>query len=513
LGKRSLTELNFYGGNEKTHAAWYAAPDDSLKINHRFNPISYNNEIDDFSQPHLELHNRYYLSENANLKNTFFYIHGKGYYEQYKTHRDLWEYGLTENPDTYERDLIRQKWVGKNHLGWVSQLNWKHCSGELTAGSYLSLFDSDHWGEIKEIITFDSLAVSYHPGQKYYEYTGKKRYLNFYLNESLHLTSYLNLMAGLNLQNINYKFAQQKTGNFADSLLNSYEVDYRFLDPRLGINSKLNENLNLYANLSYAQREPTDDELYDTWSGPDDLGVPPLFAHSDTIFAADGSVERVRWSGPYVKPEKLTDYELGSEYLSGNFKLKLNFFLMSFHDEIVPYGGVDDEGNPIRGNAEETIHRGVEFSYLTGLPFNLYLSGNVSYNDNYFNKFTMFDWDENGNTVEKDFSGNKIAGFPDVLGNIKLVYRNNPLVAAVQLQHIGKQYLDNTENENRVISPFDVLNAYLIYRFEGKSNLELSLRVNNILNLKYETAGYYDGKNYLFPAAERNIMLGVRMGF
>ena len=517
LGERSVTELNIYGGNEKTHASWYAAPEDSLEINHHYNPISYENEIDNFSQPHFELHHRYYLNEKANIKNTVFYIRGKGYYEQYKEDEDLWEYGLTEQPDTFERDLIRQKWVAKNHYGWISQLNFQHSKGELTTGGYLGFFDSDHWGEIKKIISTDSLAIQYNPGQKYYEYTGKKHYLTFYLNESLKFADYLNIMTGLNFQNINYEFEQHKAGNFADSLLNSYEVAYTFIDPRLGINYNLNKNLNLYANLSYAQREPTDDELYDTWDGPDDLGVPPLFAHADTIFAADGSIKKIKWSNPYVKPEKLTDYEIGTEYLTGICKIKLNLFLMKFHDEIVPYGGVDDEGNPIRGNAEETIHRGIELSYLADLPYNFYLSGNISYNDNYFKKFIMFDWDENWNAVEKDFSGNKIAGFPDILANMKLSYKYNPFTIATQIQHVGKQYLDNTENEDRTISPFTLVNAYLIYKFGDKrSNLELSLRVNNIFNLRYETSGYYDswdGKNYLFPAAGRNIILGVRMGF
>ncbi len=517
IGERSVTELNVYGGNELTHASWYASWEGDLELNHQNNPITFKDEIDDFSQPHFELHHSYFLADNANLKNTFFYIRGKGYYEQYKEGRDLWEYGLATEPDSLESDLIRKKNVTKNHHGWISQINFKHKNGELTFGSYLSLFNSEHWGEVEKLIDFN--LPGFKKGFEYYNYTGDKSYITFYLNEMYSPVSNLNLMANLYFQHINYKFEQHEAGNFEGDYLNSYEVDYDFFNPRFGINYNLNENINFYGNVSFAQREPADDELYDTWDGPDDLGVAPLFAKADTVFADDGSVKRINWKDPYVKEEKLVDYELGTGYISGMLNIKANLFWMNFKDEIIPYGGVDDEGSPIRGNADETVHRGVELSLKTNLPYNLLFSGSFSYNDNYFKKFIMYDW-----SGEIDFSGNQIAGFPDILASGRLSYKTNPIIISIQIQHVGKQYLDNTENEDRTIDPFQVVNAFVIYKLTklfGKSDIELSFRINNILDEKYETAGYYDpwggpdesGGNYYWPAAGRNFMARVRVGF
>ena len=525
IGERSVTELNIYGGNELTHATWYASSESDLEVNHQNNPITYDNEIDDFSQPHFELHHNYFLSDNANLKNTLFYIRGKGYYEQYKEGRDLWEYGLADEPDALESDLIRQKWVTKNHYGWIGQLGYKHKNGELTLGSYLSLFDSEHWGEVDEVIGADTLGITYDKGCEYYNYTGDKQYITFYGNELFKPFNNLSLMLNLYFQKINYKFEQHKAGNFESAFLNSYEVDYNFFNPRFGINYNLNENLNFYGNVSFAQREPADDELYDTWDGPDDLDVPPLFAKADTVFADDGSVERINWSDPYVQEEKLVDYELGMAYISGLWNIKANLFWMNFKDEIIPYGGVDDEGNPIRGNADETVHRGVELSLKTHLPYNLLFSGSFSYNDNYFEKFIMYEYDwDTGETIELDFKDKKIAGFPDILASGRLSYKTEPLLISAQIQHVGKQYLDNTENEDRTIDPFQVVNAFVIYKLTklfGKSDIELSFRINNILDKEYETAGYYDpwggpdwnDANYYFPAAGRNFIAGIRVGF
>ncbi|MCD4796543.1 MAG: TonB-dependent receptor [Candidatus Cloacimonetes bacterium] len=519
IGERSITELNVYGGNELTHAAWYASSESDLEVNHQHNPIIYDNEIDDFSQPHFELHHSYFLADNANVKNTLFYIRGNGYYEQYKYDRDLWKYGLSEEENLLEADLIRKKNVNKNHYGWVSQYNLRHKMGSLTLGSYISLFDSEHWGEIKEVIGADTLSISYEEGQKYYNYTGDKQYITFYVNELFKPISNLSVMANLYFQKINYKFEQHEAGNFDSAFLNSYEVDYDFFNPRFGINYNLNEYINFYGNVSFAQREPSDDELYNLWKGPDDLGVTPQFDESEIITNENGDTIRVEWSEPLINEEKLTNYELGTNYDSGVLSLKLNFFWMDFKNEIVAYDELDDDWCNIRGNAEKTVHRGIEFSGKYLLPHNMMFSGSFSYNDNYFDEFNPFT-----GSGDYDYDGNKIAGFPDILANGRLSYKTDPLLISVQIQHVGKQYLDNTENEDRTIDPFQVVNASVIYKLTklfGKSDIELNLRINNILDKEYETAGYYDSwgsvygppGNYYFPAAGRNFMAGVRVGF
>lgn len=517
-GNKSATELNIYGGNELTHAAWYASYQGDLEQNHQHNPITYPNEIDDFDQPHLELHHYQNFNDFLSMKNSLFYIHGKGYYEQYKTGRDLWEYGLADVPDSLESDLIRQKWVSKNQYGWIGQMNFLHPKGELNIGSYLSLFDSEHWGEIKELINVPN--IEFIPGMRYHEYAGNKTYLTFYANENLKIFQNLNLMLNLYYQKINYKFEQHEVGNFSGAFLNSYEVNYDFFNPRFGVNLNLNDNINIYGNISFAKREPTDGELYDTWDGPDDLGVAPLFAHVDTVYNSNNEIDHIEWTDPYVKEEKLTDYEFGIGYQTSIMNIQTNLFWMEFEDEIIAYGGVDDEGEPIRGNADETVHRGVELSLKTQLPANLELSGSFSYNDNYFKKFEMYDWDENWEVIGIDFAGKKIAGFPDILTNAKLSYKYKPVTVATQIQHVGKQYLDNTENEDRIVDPYTIANAYVILKLNEFGNIEISFRVNNIFDKKYETSGYYDpwggpdwsGANYYFPGSERNFMLGVRMG-
>jgi len=519
VGERSITEFNFYTGHELTHAAWEASGDWELEENHQHNPYTYDNYVDDFSQPHYELHHNYFINEMSDMKNSIFYIRGNGFYEQYKDGRNLWEHGLVDEESSEEADIIRQKWITKNHYGWVSQYNLRHKMGTLTLGTYLSGFNSDHWGEIKEVIGADTLGIGYDIGQRYYNYKGEKQYSTFYMNEIFMPISDLSIMTNLYFQKINYNFEQLEAGNFDAEYLNAYEVDYIFLNPRFGANYNVNKSFNIYGNFSISQREPTDSELYDTWYGPDDIGVAPLFAEADTVFTDDGNIEKIKWKNPYVKAEKLNDYEMGIGYVNSIWKLKANLYWMNFTDEIVAYGGADDEGNPIRGNADKTVHRGVELSAKVQLPSDLELSGNFSYSDNYFEEFVMFDWGE-----EIDLSGNTIAGFPRVISNGTLAYEIDIFNLFAQMQYVGKQYLDNTENEDRTIDPFKVLNlgaVFNITKLFGKTDLQLNMKVNNILDEEYETAGYYnawggenwEGANYYWPAAGRNFVAGLRLGF
>jgi len=518
MDERSITEVNIYGGRELTHAAWYASCESDLEENHQHNPVTYNNEIDDFSQPHVELHYSFMINENLNTKNSLFYIKGDGFYEQFKDERNLWEFGLVDIDDGSEADLIRQKKVQKNQYGWVGNLDWDHYLGKLTFGNYISIFDSEHWGEIKDVFGADTLGINFNKGQEYYNYTGEKQYYTFYVNELFQPVQNLNFMANIYFQMINFEFQQNESGNFTGEYLNSYQVDYNFFNPRFGVNYNLNEAMNVYANISFAHREPTDDELFDTWDGPDDLGVAPLFANADTIYV-DGQIDHIEWSDPFVQQEKLIDYEFGFGYDTGNWKVKTNLFWMAFEDEIIGYGGVDDDGSPIRGNADETVHRGAELEAEAELLSDLRWSGSFSYNDNYFKKFIMKNW-----AGDIDLSGNKIGGFPTILANTKLTYSWNDFFASVQVQHVGQQYLDNTENEDRTVDEYQVVNLNFSYEFANLldlANVSLDLKVNNLLEIEYETSGYYDpwggpdwsGANYYFPGAGRNIIAGLRVGF
>jgi len=199
------------------------------------------------------------------------------------------------------------------------------------------------------------LTTRFTPGFRYYEYFGQKYYLTGFVNELYHLTPRVNLMLNLHYQWIRYAFEQGEIANFRGPYRNRFVVDYSFFNPRFGINYNVNNAVNAYVNISVAHREPADNEL----------------------FNLNGEIAYVEWEDPLVKPEQLIDYELGVNYLRPSTRIRLNFFWMAFRNEIVPYSQVNDEGFPVRGNAESTVHRGVELSLTQALPLKLQFSGPI----------------------------------------------------------------------------------------------------------------------------------------
>ncbi len=523
-GEKSTTKLNVYGGPELTHAGWYAAPQSALKHNHRYNPVTYKNTVDNFNQPHYEFIYEWKPNDRLSVSNTLFYIHGLGYYEGFKRHKKVVDFGYQPffAPDSHlvkRTDFVRQKWVRKNQVGWIPRVDWKHRRGTFSLGLNTYHYWSNHWGKV---IWAAELPPGAEPDYTYYAYDTRKNLATIFAHELYHPVPALSIMGDLNVQFQKYTFKQRKVANFRGVNRHAFEVTYTFWNPRFGINYNLNPALNIFGNISAAHREPSDDDLFDVWQGPDDLGVHPLFARADTVRRPNCNVDYIMWHDPLTKSEKLVDFEIGTGYVAPNFRAQINLYWMNFRNEIVPYSQVDKDGFPIKGNADQTVHRGIEATATARIWHGFQASGSLSLSQNYFARFKQFqavydpDWNFLG-TRAVDFSGKTIAGFPGVLASGKLSYSGSPFGGFIQIQHIGKQYLDNTQREDRSIPPVTLVNLHGSLNLKGIAGVEglkIGIWVNNLTNQIYDTAGYYDdweGENYLWPGAERNYFVGLEV--
>ena len=548
--RNMITRLNIFNGYERTHPDWDGIPQDILAVDRRYKKEMYTNGVDDFNQPQYQLIHNWQISPLFNLNNSFYYIRGQGYYENLKEQKELTAYGMNEfetndpalfgadsldyyattNGNTLFRnsdgkyvvtatDLVRQKWVKKNQYGWIGKLSYDNDQGIMTLGGSIYLFDSDHYGKV---IWAKNMPSYYSADRKYYGYNGNKSNFSIYLNYLYEMMKNTNLLTNILYEHKEYSFKQNAEGLFTGSDLNRYKVSYNFVSPRMGLNYNFNPDWNVYGNISVSQREPSDDDLFDddNIGGPDDWGAYPLFERADTVFA-NGRVQYVKWSKPLVNPELLFDYEAGLSYQSSPWGFKLNFYYMDFRNEVVPLGTVDKDGYPVKGNADQTVHTGVEIA-LTSKPLSfLTIDANLAYSKNYFKKYferVVTDW--NIPLVrEEDLSGNPIAGFPDLIGNLRLALKWKDVSTSFLFRHIGQQYLDNSGNDERTIDPFnrlDLILDYHLYHILYLPEIRFQLKIINILDEKYETAGYYDPWSetaFYYPAAPRNYYLGINFYF
>jgi iron complex outermembrane receptor protein len=525
LTENSTTRVKVYTGREESQHGWNAAFEDDLAENRRHNPETYVNAIDDFRQPHYELHHQRRLSDRFTAENALFWIHGEGFYENLKTGWDgegetAADFSLDTllglEPDA-KVDLVRRKNVDKNQVGWVGHLQLRHGGGRTIAGGDIYDFHADHWGSVLHVE-----GVDHGTGEDlhYYEYTGDKQAWSVYVNEMWEAVPGLTLLADLQFQHKKYRFEQGEVGNFAGADRHAYTVEYDFWNPKGGVHWELPSRpfggrTALYAHVGRTQREPTDGELFDTWDGPDDVGTAPLFRESVPVDEdGDGETDYLEWSEPYVRHERAVNYELGAAWRGERLSLTLNGYWMDFDDEIIDYGAVDDDGAGIRGNAEKTLHRGVELGLTARVADKhvLKVAASKSWDefDTYIATFDPDTWTD----ASLDFGGNPIALFPQHLASVALESDFGAVDTRLRLRSVGKQHLDNTGLEERTIDGYATLDLAAGLDLAGPlAGARLDLRVNNLLDEMYETTGYWYGGRWLIPAAGRHLLAGVHYTF
>jgi len=206
----------------------------------------------------------------------------------------------------------------------------------------------------------------------------------------------------------------------------------------------------------------------------------------------------------------------------------LTLYHMDFRNEIVPWVGQISEasGNPVTGNADRSVHHGIELEATAKPASFLELGGNVSINNDHFVRYTehQMDW-EAWQTVSLPRNGNRIAGFPTMLANARARLTHGGWSLGAGWRYVGRQYLDNAENAANSIAPSHVTDVSLAYRIEkrfGLKGMEARVSVNNLFDRLYEASGYVDdvyavasqnaiyATPYFIPAAPRNAFLSIQ---
>lgn len=521
------TQINIFGGPVADGLAYTGLPKFAVKDkNLRRDNYSYweadnngytytlerrSDEIENFSQPHYELLNELKINDNTTFNSALFLVLGKGFFD-YDGSWSIYEddyFRLKENGfDSLmipTNALIRAQ-VENKQWGWIPRISFMHTGGELILGGELRLHNSIHWGSINYA---ENLPAGVTKDYRYYYYEGGKKIFNFFAHENYRLNEKINILVEAQLAYHKYSIENEKYVN------NNFSVDGLYFNPRLGVNYKFIPELNFYLSLSRVTREPRLKNYYD--AAESSGGAAPQFEN------INGSYD---YSKPLVKPETMNNAELGASFNNNNISASINFFYMLFNNEIVKNGMVDRFGQPVTGNMDRTIHYGVEAMFNTKIIENVELVLNGSLSKNYIDNGYMY-FKKSAPIKQLDISGNRISGFPDVMFNAIIKFNYGGLLAQLSGKFVGDFYTDNYD-ENlasyRIIYPSitdyadNKVDAYFTANFFASYNLELNsylknlrlfIQVNNLFDNLY--AAYGIGKEF-FPAAERNILIGLKAG-
>ncbi|MDO9513167.1 MAG: TonB-dependent receptor [Elusimicrobiota bacterium] len=298
----------------------------------------------------------------------------------------------------------------------------------------------------------------------------KKDSVGFYLNNKLHITDNIIFTAGGRYENAQIE-AVSVTAAGAVEYDESKKHDLGAAD--ISLLYKPGQKNKVFTKFSTLYRCPFTDEqaIYSGWGNK---------------FVAD------------LEAEKGKSAEIGSEiYFLQDLKAGLTLFRISMKNEIAWSASTNQNEN-----LDETKHDGIELSASWDISKNSKLYGNYTHSAAEF--------------TDGQYKGKKLSLVP--AGKAFIAADISPargLVLSAKASHTGNCYLSGDyNNEVSKLKDYTLLDISLRYKSE-KAPFSLFAAVENALNEKYSTLGYYSswsGSTY-YPSPERSFKAGVSIDF
>lgn len=502
------TKLRFMlmTGKEKTKQSWNGVPEDSLETNRTYNELGmradgsyYDNQTDNYQQDYYQFFVDHKFSKYVTGHAALFMTRGRGYYEEYKLGQAYGNYGLPDNiqgTDTLtETDLIRQLWLDNYYYGSVFSLIYHKNKTQLTFGGGWNQYTGAHYGDVLWAMN-GGVPDNY----RWYDLDAQKNDLNLYLKLQQYAGEKLMLFGDLQYRNVAYNIY-----GFRDNPGVHTMPVYNFINPKAGLTYFIAKNGSkiekLYASVAVANKEPN----------RNDFEASPV---------------------DQPKHEQLYDVEVGYDRTVQKWQLSANYYYMRYNNQLVLTGEINDVGAYTRTNVPYSYRTGIELqaAYVPNHWLKLFANGTYSQNkilnfteyiDNYDNASGSQDVVNHG-TTDIAFSPDFIGAGGVTLNPFRYMSKGQVFEIDLLTKYVGRQYLDNTSNEDRSIDPYNLVDARIRYSIKTKPFRELgfNLMLNNILNKQYVSNGYtfsyvsggaLNTFNYFYPQAGFNFLLGVTM--
>lgn len=493
LTKKSSLRLNIFSGKEKTYQAWYGVAESLLNTDRTNNPAGtekaggpYDNQTDNYTQTHYQLFFNHSINSKWSFNTAAFLTRGKGYYEEYKADQAFANYGLpdvvTGGTTITQTDLVRQRWLDNYFYGQIFSLQYKNSKDEVTIGGGWTKYDGKHYGTLPWLQT-GTVSADY----RYYQYPATKKDLNIYTKWQHQLSAHW-----VSFADLQYRHVTHDMQGFQGSPTLFVNRSFDFLNPKAGI-TYTNNGWQAFFSYALAHKEPNRDDFQ--------AGVK---------------------SQP--KAETLHDLELGIEKRNSRFHAGANLYYMYYYNQLVLTGQINDVGSYTRINIPNSYRLGVELQAGVVLAPWINVSANLAISKNKIASFVEYidNWDT-GDQNAVAHRNTQISFSPAAVGGATLNLLPLPsFELSFMSKYVGKQYMDNSQSENRKLNAYFVQNVRASYTIKKRLFKEWNLtgQVNNLFNKKYEPNGYtysyiYNSTlstdNGYYPMAGTNFMLGVNI--
>lgn len=498
-GEKHQLKATIFSGKETTYQAWDGVPEEMLENNRRYNGFTYENQTDNYTQTHHHLHYNYFASERTTMNIALHYTRGAGYYEEYKKDEPFANYGLMPieiGGTTINRtDLIRRRWLDNHFYGTVFSINHNlNESHNFIFGGGANQYRGDHYGEV----IWAQYASDSQLGEKYYFNDAQKNDVNVYGKWNATFGA-MRLYTDLQYRLVDYTFE-----GFNHNLeLADVNVKHHFFNPKIGTTYMLSPTSNIYASYAFGNKEPVRDDYVE--------------------------------SSPNARPEaeRMHNIETGYRLRKETLNIGANLYGMFYKNQLILTGEINDVGGSIRENVPNSYRIGVELDGAWQISEQFRWSATAGLSENKIKDYTEYltvmdeEWNElDAPQREQHYHSTTISFSPSVILSNEFSYSPiRPLEFAFASKYVSKQYLDNTQSDDRSVPSFFVNNLRMRYNFSllGIKDIDANLAINNIFNEKYVSHGYTFGGitsggtrlygNAYYPQAETNFLLGLNIRF
>lgn len=516
---KNLLSFKMFSGNEKTYQSWYGVPSSMLGTHRTYNPagsyfdkdgneLFYDNETDNYKQTHYQAAFAHEFGKRLYFNASVHHTDGTGYYEQFKQNAELAKYGIapivTNSPyllvggDTLftpdgildHTDLIRQKHLDNDFSGIAWSLNYHQKKLQTSFGGSWNTYRGDHFGRV----VWAQFSGNSQINHEWYRSEGIKKDFNIFAKGEFALNWNLTAWADLQYRSISYSIE-----GIDDGLREiTQEHTFNFFNPKAGLSCQLSKKQAVYASLSVASREPNRDNFVD----------------------ADPSK-------PLPVAETLYDAEAGYSVTGSRFSIRSNIYYMYYQNQLALTGAINDVGEAVMTNVPVSYRSGIELSANLLIASNLKWESSVTLSQNQIKSFTEYidNWDGPEPQISENHTNTDLAFSPWLTANSNLKWMAfKGFEASLISKYVGKQFIDNTQSDDRKLNPYLVNSLLINYSIHPKfvKEIVLSLVINNLLKEKYESNAwvsryFYEGGfqkfDGYFPQAGRNFMVGAKVGF
>ena len=195
---------------------------------------------------------------------------------------------------------------------------------------------------------------------------------------------------------------------------------------------------------------------------------------------------------------------------------------MSYKDQLIPTGMVNDSSDALNVNVPKSYRAGVEFSAAWNVARWFSLGGNATLSRNKIKDYV--DMLAVSPTFGQNLGDMTIAYSPELTASAFAEFRVKGFEATLRTQYVGEQYLTNNEISALTLEDYSVTNLNLSYGFRtaAAKDVRFGLCIYNLFNQQYCSNAYgysymWDGEcyheAYYFPQAPLHILATVSVKF